>query len=224
MSNELIFIALGLLGLILALGAYKLGKVWMIGYIITLLIFANTIVPHGVEVFGLATVPGTVLFGAIYLSTDMLAERYGPKVAHLSVLLAAVATCLFLGLIHLSLQLQPLVTNAPGTLALHQVFDASPRVFASSMLAYIIWQNVDVWLYGKIHQYTGEKYLWLRNNVSTIFSNIMAVITFWFLAFNGVMPWWELATVGMVVLAVTALLDTPFIYWAKRITPLDVRR
>ncbi len=90
------------------------------------------------------------------------------------------------------------------------------------MIAYLISQTWDVWLFAKLK----EKYswgLWFRNNVSTITSQAIDSAIFLGLAFWGVMPFSALVTMYVTYLIVKwliAIVDTPLVYlgvaWAKK--------
>jgi uncharacterized integral membrane protein (TIGR00697 family) len=85
----------------------------------------------------------------------------------------------------------------------------------------------DVWAYHAWWKWTenkfGEKksFLWLRNNGSTLISQLINVVVFNLLAFAGVFPWntiGEILVFGYGIFIVTSLMDTPFVYLARRIS------
>ncbi len=208
-----------LLGVI---GSYKLGANYLKTYIVLCYITANIIVPKIGVFFGLEMAPGVFLFSAIFLGTDMLAERYGKKVALEAVYLSFFAMIGFIILTQLSLLFTPVDFARPSAQALDLIFNGSPRIFLASLCAYIIWQYIDVLIYERLHTKTGEGFLWLRNNVSTLISSLGSTSCFFFLAFAGTgAHWMELALSGVSVYWVVALLDTALIYLSKRIKPLD---
>ena len=62
--------------------------------------------------------------------------------------------------------------------------------------------------------------MWLRNNGSTLVSQLINVVVFNLLAFVGVFPWntiGEILVFGYGIFIVTSLMDTPFVYLARRI-------
>ena len=54
-----------------------------------------------------------------------------------------------------------------------QVFGLAPRVIISSMLAYLVAQYIDVRLFHFWKGLTKGKYLWFRNNASTVVSQFV---------------------------------------------------
>ncbi len=107
------------------------------------------------------------------------------------------------------------------------VFMPLPIFFAASMIAYLSSQFFDVWFFKKISKFTNKKFLWLRNNFSTMVSSLIDNTIFsifaWIifnpnpLDFNTVLFTYILGT--YVLRIFIALLDTPIIYLAKFFLP-----
>ena len=95
----------------------------------------------------------------------------------------------------------------------------TPRFIFGSLIAYYISQSFDVWAFHKIKQVTGERWLWLRNNLSTMSSQVIDTLIF------SLVTWWgivdlktalQLGAAKYVFKVVIAAIDTVFLYWAKR--------
>lgn len=225
MSNEALFVGVALFGVVGALAFYKLGRFWLTSYIAVLLISANLTAPKVFDFFGFHITAGTALFAALMFSTDMLAERYGRRVAQRAVMIGFTMQAFFLIFAYGVTLFQPAAFAAEVGASMDEVLTGSLRTIGASLIAYLIWANYDVWAYDFIHKKTGEKWLWLRNNLSTMTSQVGGSFTFFFLAFYGVAPDW--AGMAMVVVGfylIFAAVDTVFIYLSKVITPLDVHR
>ena len=104
------------------------------------------------------------------------------------------------------------------------VFTNTPRIMLMGLLVYAIVQKFDVWLYHLWWSYTSKKfgssrkYLWIRNNGSTMISQFLNTILFTIGAFYGVYSsevLMEIIVFSYVVFFVTSLLDTPFVYLAR---------
>ena len=97
------------------------------------------------------------------------------------------------------------------------------RFFIASMIAYLISQYFDVWFFHYIKKITSEKYLWLRNNLSTIASSLVDNTVFSIFAWILLNP--EPVSIYNVIMIyilgtyllriILALFDTPLIYLAK---------
>jgi uncharacterized integral membrane protein (TIGR00697 family) len=90
------------------------------------------------------------------------------------------------------------------------------------MIAFVISQYHDLWAFNFWKKKTNGKYLWLRNNLSTIVSQLLDSVIFIFIAFYHATP--ELGVVQIFYMVmplwalkvVFALLDTPFVYLGVR--------
>jgi hypothetical protein len=99
------------------------------------------------------------------------------------------------------------------------IFGLMPRIAFGSLVAYVVSNLHDIWAfdYWK-RKHPGNRTLWLRNNLSTIVSQLIDTLVFTFIAFWGVYPT-EVLT-GIVISTyllkwVVAVLDTPFMYLAR---------
>jgi hypothetical protein len=84
------------------------------------------------------------------------------------------------------------------------------------MIAYLTAQFIDIKIFHFWKKLTKGKHLWLRNNGSTIISQLVDTATVLFLlCFSGVIEWsrfWILLENGFLFKVLIALLDTPIIY------------
>ncbi len=223
-STETLFLLVTLLSMSFMLIAYKLGKTYVIALTAVLLILANLIGPKIVSVFGYAITAGTPLFAALPLATDLLAERYGKEVARNAVFAAFLAMALFIAVSQPIIAMQWLAFAEEAGSAIDTVVGASLRLMIASPVAYLIWQLIDIRIFAWIRSKTGEKKLWLRNNVSTIIAQAGSTYTFFGMAFIGTgTPWIEIATVTVVFYWVIALLDTVVVYFSRNIEPLELK-
>ena len=104
------------------------------------------------------------------------------------------------------------VHNSISTLAGY-----SPAFVIGSLTAYLVSQRFDVWFFHKIKSFTGESKLWLRNNLSTITSQLIDTLIYqftWVIAVGmSFQDAFLLAAVKYVFKVLIALIDTIFIYW-----------
>ena len=111
---------------------------------------------------------------------------------------------------------------------LNTLFSLAPRILFGSMLAYIISQSFDVWAFNKIRKLTHGKFLWLRNNGSTLISQFIdtmiftavGLTAFSWLPFEGVIStdlFWSVALATYIIKVLVAALDTPFLYLSYKI-------
>lgn len=226
MSNELLFIATVLIYLGSVVLLYKLfGKNGLFAFAVFGTLLGNIAVCKCIDLFGMSTTSGNVLYASTFLVTDILSEKYGKKAATSAVKYSFSIMVLWLIGTQLILWFAP-NTNDYINDSLQVVFGLVPRITAASLAGFVCSQNIDVFLYHFIWGKTGdnEKKLWLRNNGSTLISQAVDTIIFTGLAFWGTYPTGVFVSILLTTYlfkAVVALLDTPFIYLARKIKPMD---
>lgn len=224
MPNELIFVITVLIYLGTVLLLYKLfGKNGLFAFAIFGTLLGNIAVCKCIDLFGLSTTAGNVLYASTFLVTDILSEKYGRKDAQRAVFYSFSIMLLWL----LGSQMILLFTpNANDYIndSLRVVFGLVPRITIASLVGFLCSQNIDVFLYHFIWKKSGDssKKLWLRNNGSTLISQAVDTIIFTFLAFWGSYPtnvFFSILFTTYLFKAVVAIVDTPFIYIARKIKP-----
>ena len=92
----------------------------------------------------------------------------------------------------------------------------------ASIIAFVVSQTHDVWAFEFWKKKTHGKMLWLRNNASTMVSQVIDTLLFMMIAFYGIS---DKFTFGFIItLAIPyylfkiafAALDTPFVYLGAR--------
>lgn len=180
---------------------------------------------------------GNVLIAGTYLCSDTLAEYYSASCARQGIWLGFCAfiimiiTMLFtLGFHNLSAGIAAKEgINNPNVMqhALSIVFSTGPALLIASLSSFVICQFFDIAIFIKIKKLTGGKYLWLRNNTSTLgaafLDNCIFNILAWRVFAPQPIPWHILISsyiIGTYFIRVAvSVLDTPFIYLAQFFTP-----
>ena len=165
---------------------------------------------------------GAILYSGIYFATDVLNEKFGKEEANRAVMLGFVANIAVMITLFISIQFRPSditgsaleVHNAITTLAGY-----SPIFVIGSLTSYLISQTFDVWLFHKIRTYTGESKLWLRNNLSTVTSQLLDTMIYqftWVLAGMDLKTAFLIAVTKYIFKVLIAGIDTIFIYWVRK--------
>jgi len=213
--TELLFFITIFVDLLFVLGAWRLGKEWVFVTIVVNIVLTTTFAGKLIPLFGLTTTAAGPFYAAIFIATDILTEHHGKRVGYRSVWMGFSSLVLFVSLGQLILQLPSIEDTLALSNGLQSVFAAAPRIAFSSLLAYVIAQNTDIWIYHWIHDRTGQRWLWLRNNVSTWISQLLDSLIFFFVAFVGIIPFGtlvEITLIGYLVKLGVSVIDTPFIY------------
>ena len=221
--------ALWLTTLVLDLGGtvvlYRLfGRAGLQVAIATAIILANLQGPKLTIIFGLETSLGVIFYSSIFFATDVLSENYGKEEAAKAVWMGFVVSVIVLLMMSLGLMFLPSTNpmTAKFSSEIHDSFSTimnfTPRFVFGSLLAYLISQRFDVWAFHKIKSLTGERWLWLRNNGSTMASQAIDTTIY------SLVVWWgtvdlrtalALGGAKYVFKLVIAIIDTAFIYWAR---------
>lgn len=226
MSNEVLLI----LSIFIIYGSellfFKLfGKYGLFCFTSIATIAANIEVLIVVNAFKMEMTLGNVLFASTFLVTDIVSELYGKKEAQRAVNLGIATSLVFIVFSQWWLLYTPAGSDFAMP-AMRTIFSNTPRVMIVSMVVYAIVQRFDVWAYHKWWNFTErkfgdrDKFLWIRNNGSTLISQFLNNLLFNFGAFGGIH---SVNTVMHIVLSsyiifiVTSLTDTPFIYLARKI-------
>ena len=227
MINSLILLASAFFIFGSALLAYRLfGKTGL--YCVSALstVLANIEAVILIEAFGMEQTLGNILFAVTFLITDILSECEGKKEANKAVWTGIFSSLFFLALSQSWLLYIPSVNDVMAP-SIHAIFSHTPRMIISSLVVYAISQFFDVWLYHKWWEFTekrfGDKrrFLWLRNNGSTLISQILNTLLFTLFAFWGTYDAGTIISIFLssyIIFVFTSLLDTPFVYLARRIS------
>ncbi|MBR4670994.1 MAG: queuosine precursor transporter [Butyrivibrio sp.] len=192
------------------------GKFGLYTWMALAVVFANIQVSKQVDIAGISTALGNVMFASTYLTTDILNEKYGEKASKNAVKIAAAALIAY---IIFALFTQAFIPNSFDTVntGMKSIFAMSVRITTASGVMFVLSNWLDVILYQKIKQKTGGKHMWFRNNISTILCNCAENFGFSVLAFIGTFPLLyclEIAVAGSLIEMLIALCDTPFLYLA----------
>ncbi|MDI9610245.1 MAG: queuosine precursor transporter [Archaeoglobales archaeon] len=211
--------------------AFKLfGKAGLYVWMALAIVIANIQVTKIIEIFGLVTAMGNVIYGSTFLATDILTERYGAKYARKAVLAGFFAMIFATIMMQFTILFEPHESDTISP-AMAQVFQFMPSAMVASLTAYIISQLHDIWAFELWKKRTKGKFLWLRNNASTMVSQFIDNVTFtllFFVVFNPeflqALGWegiFEIFITSYAMKFVVAVLDTPFIYLNVRIEPKE---
>lgn len=170
--NELLWVIELLVSFIAVLVLYRyFGVPGLFGWIAFVAIMANIQVQKNIVVFGIETTLGNVVYATTFLATDILTENHGRKLANQAVMFGFIVLVLVNIVIVLTLLFEPSDSDTMQSTML-QLFRLFPRITIASMLAYGVSQLYDVWAYSFLKARLPQlRYLWLRNNVSTILNH-----------------------------------------------------
>jgi len=222
MTNNLLWLLLLFINFSGIILSYKLfSKTGLYIWIAMAAIIANIQVINTVEVFGYVTTLGNIIYGTSYLATDILNENYGKKEAQKGVYVGVFILFTVTIIMTICYYFIPLQTDDSiyTNNAFKTIFGFLPRVAFASLIAYFVSQLHDVWAFDYWKQ-KKPKHLWVRNNLSTLTSQLLDNVIFTVLAFWGVFEFniiLEIFITTYIMKFIVAALDTPFVYISKKI-------
>ena len=168
---------------------------------ITSLFAANTL---GVKLmpflFGTHLSVAVFSFPIVFIMTDVIGEVYGKKMANNFVIAGIISIILFLFYSFVSTMTPWAQDGLWVKEGYNQIFSLSARFSIASVVAFIIAEYQDVLSFNFFKKHIGEKYFWLRSNLSNMWSQLFDTIIFMSIAFIGVyplhtilliiIPWW----------------------------------
>ena len=159
---------------------------------------------------------GILPYPITFLVTDIISEIYGREKANRVVMAGFIASIFIMGVVMVGDMVSATQWSPVDDSVFHRVFGLfGPAVFAS-MTAYIAAQFIDIRIFHFWKRKTNNRHLWLRNNGSTIFSQLIDTISVLFLLCSfGVIDWvrfYPLLLNGFLFKVLVAFIDTPFFY------------
>ncbi|MBR9699718.1 queuosine precursor transporter [Candidatus Woesearchaeota archaeon] len=180
---------------------------------------------------------GILAFPITFLVTDIIGEVMGKKKAKQVVYIGLLSMLFVIFMTFISIHLPTAARSYITHGEFAKIFGISLRFLIASVTAFFFAQMHDVWAFHYWKKVTQGKFLWLRNNLSTIVSQLIDSVLFMFIAlwhipssiisimpflasyntspqFSAVyvvtllIPWW-------ILKVVMAAADTPLMYLGK---------
>lgn len=216
--NEILFLLTIIANFAGVIMSFRLfGKRGVFGWVVMAAVVANIESTKCVDLFGMSTTLGTVIYSSSFLCTDILSEFYGDKEAKKAIYQTFAFMLVSMLLFQISLLFIPNGNDVVNE-SLHNVFYLVPRITIASILTYLLSNRLDIYLYQWIRE--RSEHLWLRNNGATIIAQTVDTVIFTLGAFAGVYDFQTLIEImftTFIIKVFVAFCDTPFLYWARHI-------
>lgn len=163
----------------------------------------------------LAVPAGLIVYPLTFLLSDLTTEIFGAGKAKQMIYISLGTAILSFGIIQISLMLPAI--DEENQVVFQKVLGINGVLIFSSLIGYLTAQIIDVKLYAQIKKWTDGRWLWLRNNASTLISQM--VDTF---AVNIIFLYWGLEMEFDIVVrimlfsycykALFSIVNTPLFY------------
>lgn len=191
-----------------------LNSIFMIG-----LVMSNLFGGKIITVLGFTVAGAIITYPLTFLSTDIIGEIWGKQEANDCVKIGIIVQLIFLALGYLSLAIPPQEASEALQQSLKVVLNQGLRMTLASLGAFSVSQFLDVFLFHKLKERCNSEKKWLRNNLSTMTSQLVDTLIFITIAFYGVVEDLPAMVLGQYVIKLLlALGDTPFFYFFTRRT------
>lgn len=188
------------------------------GFFITNALVAELIGGKLVKFFGLFTQSiGIILWPVVFILTDLINEHYGKQgVRKLTYITVALIAYTFI-LISISLHINAVDFSPVNDETFRTVFGQSQWIIVGSIIAFLLSQLVDVYIFWLFRSRTGHRFIWLRATGSTVVSQLIDTFVVQFIAFVLPGKWafdefLKNATWGYLFKLLVALCLIPLIY------------
>ena len=155
-----------------------------------------------------------LVYSATFILTDVLSEIYGPKEARKAII---GALCCY-PIVAISTQFAvhvPAHAHYGANEAFSSVMGFGLWIVFASVIGFTCSQFTDITIYHLLKKVSKRKMLWLRNNGSTIVSQLIDTVVFYSIAFYGVFPIGQIIIYTVIAKVAIAAVDTPFVYFVR---------
>jgi hypothetical protein len=194
------------------------------------------IVPHPFSLLGengltFTLTCGVLLWPLEFIMTDIVNEYFGPRavrrISYIAIALICYAFLMFYVAIRVPSDTSFWIGSqkADGVpdmqAAFTSIFGQGMWIIAGSIIAFLVSQLLDVWIFHRIKKVTGEKHVWLRATGSTIVSQLVDSFIVLFIAFKIGKGWSYQRVIAIGLVNYTykffmAVVLTPLIYLLEK--------
>ncbi len=171
---------------------------------------------------------GVLLWPLEFIITDIINEFYGPKAVRRISMTAVVLISYAFLMYYIAIAMPPAdawLKSSPKQgveniqTSFQAIFGQSMRIIIGSLIAFLVSQLVDVYVFHRIKRVTGDKHLWLRATGSTLVSQLVDSYIVLFIAFSGTFSWQLILAIGIMNYTykfTMAIVLTPLIYFIEK--------
>jgi uncharacterized integral membrane protein (TIGR00697 family) len=188
----------------------KLSEVIVV-FLILITIGGGKLVPF----FGHVTNSGNIFYAGVFLATYFLIERMGKRQGIYSTWLAVIFVAFFFIFIQIIVQFTSAPVTSSFSNALEDAFAPFSRLTAASLIAFVLSQNLNVYLYIYLKERWNGEWLWLRANIASFIALILGSAVFFTIAFWGIVAPANVVDVvltGITIKVLFIAITSPLLY------------
>ncbi|MBN2042237.1 MAG: queuosine precursor transporter [Candidatus Aenigmarchaeota archaeon] len=193
----------------------------LLGIFVAAIVSGNLL---GTKIFSFWVISASVgifMYPLTFLITDIIEEVYGREKTKQFIVAGFFSLLLIIFFTLISIYLPP-ASRYELDSEYFKVFAPSLRIIIASIIGFLISQYHDIMAFEFWKNKTRGRFLWLRNNASTIVSQFLDTTIFMFIAFYMVTPQFTVDFVFALIMpywilkVFVALCDTPLCYLGVR--------
>lgn len=207
--------------------------VLLLSLFISLLLLTNVITSKYIQLGPFTLTAGSWTYPFTFLLIDLITEIYGKHRAKLAIWLGLLASVLMTSMIYAANHVSTYAHSLVSQQSFEVVFGFTPGILVGSMVAYVIGQQVDIYLFDGLRRLTSGKYLWLRTNLATLIAQLFDTAIFAAIAWvfyplldtkQAIEPitwdtWYQITRNEYVLKVAFACINIPLVYggvhWVK---------
>lgn len=215
--NELIFLIQTLFVAASCLFALRMGKEALVALICLLSVLSNLFVLKQISLFGLHVTAADAFSVGSLLGLNLLQEYFGKKITKKTIWISFAMLLLYTGFTQLHLWFAPSIYDTMHP-HFHPLLYAAPRITTASLLVYLLIQHLDRYLYGKLQDRFGHRYLLSRNYLLLMFSQLIDTIFFSLLGLWGLVESiTQVIMISFLIKLMAIVIATPFVRFSTKI-------
>ena len=219
--NIVFLLSLILIDMTLVLFMFHLyGKSGLLLIYILHIFMAEITINISYNILGFNVIIGSCFYAVLFLTLDMLNEHYGRHIANSFVNVGVLSLIIMLLLLYFVRFMISSNSDNYSKAFLNLTNNQFRIIIVDIFVSYFLFQKLNVLIFDKIKKITGGKLLWLRNNASTIISQIFTAVMFYEFSFFGTMKQykiWQIILTGLIIKIIVSLIETPFLYISKKV-------
>lgn len=166
---------------------------------------------------------GTEVFSSIYIVSSILTEYYGKAQARKTVWLSFTSMIIVTFFMLFTMGFKPAKGFSDAHWAMKILFLPAPAILAASLIAYVVGQLNDIWVFAMLSRLTRGRFLWLRSFLATLvgafLDNLVFSVLAWMVFAPYPLPWKTVLftyVLGTYFLRIfVTLVGIPFVYLAR---------
>lgn len=160
---------------------------------------------------------GILPWPIVFVATDVVNEFFGKRGVRFYTFVTVGLIIYSFLVLSLARSVNAVNFSPVSNEAFDSVFGTSQWIIVGSIIAFLVSQLIDVFVFSKLRSLTGHRHLWFRATGSTVISQLVDTVVIQYIAFvlPGSITWaefFEVATVSYIFKLVVAVLITPLCY------------